>query len=358
MRRTARWTGLLVMLALVTVMPTGPVTAGGVRAVPVATGLNAPVGFSFLPDGRLVYLERNTGWLRFRNLQTDADHRIYRITNVNSDGERGALGVDVHPDWPQEPFVYAFATRNTAGGLRNQVLRIRIASGEATGVRVLLSAAAGPASNHNGGRIQFGPDGKLYVVIGDNAQPSNSQDLSANLRGKILRIDADGSIPGTNPFDSRVWAFGIRNSIGFAFDPETGRLWEEDNGPECNDEVNRIKRGGNFAWGPNQNCPNTNNSGPSPRIRPKYTFVDTKGLTGMTFCDACGLGAGYGGDLFVGAVNDGIIRRFDLNGRRTAFDSGPIQVLDRAGPVLSMETGPNGRIYFSDFGAIYRLAPA
>jgi glucose/arabinose dehydrogenase len=349
--------GLLVSLALVPILSTGPATAGGVRAVRVAADLNAPVGFSFLPDGRLVYLERNTGWLRFRNLQTDADHRIYRITHVNSDGERGALGVEVHPDWPQEPFIYAFATRNTPNGLRNQVLRIKVENGEATGVRVLLSAGAGPASNHNGGRIQFGPDGKLYVVIGDNGRPSNSQDRSANLRGKILRIDPDGSIPGTNPFGNRIWAFGIRNSLGFAFDPETGRLWEQDNGPECNDEVNRIKRGGNFGWGPNESCPNTNNSGPRPRIRPKYTFVDTKGLTGVTFCDACGLGAGYRGDLFVGAVNDGIIRRFDLNRKRTAFDRGPIQVLDRSDVVLSLETGPNDRIYFSDFGAIYRLAP-
>jgi glucose/arabinose dehydrogenase len=358
MRRIAVWMGLLVMTGLIALAPVGPTVAGGVRADRVARGLNAPVGFTFLPDGRLVYLERNKGWLRFRNLQTDVDRRIYRIRNVNATGERGALGVEIHPDWPQHPFVYVFATRNTPHGLRNQVLRIRVENGEPTGVRKLLSAAAGPADNHNGGRIQFGPGRKLYVVIGDNGRPSNSQDRSANLRGKILRINPDGSIPGTNPFGNRVWAYGIRNSIGFAFDPRTGRLWEQDNGPECNDEINRIKRGGNFAWGPNQNCPNTNNSGPRPRIRPKYTFADTKGLTGVTFCDSCGLGAGYRGDLFVGAVNDGIIRRFDLNRRRTAFDSGPIQVLDRPAPVLSMETGPNGRIYFSDFGAIYRLVPA
>jgi glucose/arabinose dehydrogenase len=356
MRTTALWIAVVATLVL---MPSaGPASAGGVRAVAVATGLNAPVGFTFLPDGRLAYLERNTGWLRFRDLQSDADHQIYRITNVNAEGERGALGVAVHPDWPQEPFVYVFATRDTANGLRNQVLRIRVENGDATGVRTLLSVAAGPASNHNGGRIAFGPDGKLYIVIGDNAQPSNSQDLSANSRGKILRINPDGSVPGTNPFGTRVWAFGIRNSIGFAFDPQTGRLWEQDNGPECNDEVNRIVKGGNFGWGPNESCPHTNNSGPRPRIRPRYTFADTKGLTGVAFCASCGLGAGYGGDLFVGAVNDGVIRRFDLNAKRTAFDSGPTQVLDRSDVVLSLEVGPNGRIYFSDFGAIYRLAPA
>jgi glucose/arabinose dehydrogenase len=358
MRRIPLWMGLFVVLVSVPIAPAGPALAGGVRAVRVATELNTPVAFTFLPDGRLIYLEKNTGWLRFRNLQTDADHRIYRITNVRAESERGALGVDVHPDWPQEPFIYVFATRDTPNGLRNQVLRIRMEDDEPTGVRVVLSAAAGPASVHNGGRIQFGPGDKLFVVIGDNAEPSNAQDLSANLRGKILRINPDGSTPGTNPFGTPVWAYGIRNSIGFAFDPQTERLWEEENGPECNDELNKIVKGGNYGWGPNQDCPDTNNSGPTPRIRPRYTFADTKGLTGVAFCDSCGLGAGYGGDLFVGAWNDGVIRRFDLNARRTAFDSGPIQVLDRANGVISLEVGLNGRIYFSDAGAIYRLVPA
>jgi hypothetical protein len=82
------------------------------------------------------------------------------------------------------------------------------------------------------------------------------------------------------------------------------------------------------------------------------------GVTGLAFCDACGLGAAFNGDLVVGAVNDGRIRRFDLNAARTGFDAGPLLVLDRPGPVLSMEVAPNGRIYFSDFDAIYRLALA
>jgi glucose/arabinose dehydrogenase len=337
----------------------GPAIAGtGVRAVRVAGSLASPVGFTFTPGGRLVYLERHTGWLRFRDLQTGFDNRIHRISNVNSDGERGALGVAVHPDWPTQPFVYAFVTRNTSEGLRNQVLRIKVENGQSVAVRRILSARAGPASNHNGGRILFGPDEKLYVVIGDNAEPSNSQDRSNNLRGKILRVNPDGSIPATNPFGSRIWAYGIRNSIGLAFDPANARLWESENGPSCNDEVNRIVKGGNHGWGPNQSCPNTNNSGPTPRILPKYTFVNPVGLTGLAFCDACGLGTGFNGDLLVGAVNDGRIRRFDLNATRSGFDAGPLLVVDRAGPVLSLEVGPNERIYFSDFGAIYRLAPA
>jgi glucose/arabinose dehydrogenase len=284
--------------------------------------------------------------------------RVYRITNVNADGERGALGVAVHPSWPAKPFVYVYATRTTPDGLRNQVLRIRVENDEGVAVRRLVSVVTGPASNHNGGRIAFGADGKLYVVIGDNAQPSNAQDLTANLRGKILRMNADGSVPPTNPFGNRIWAFGIRNSIGFAFDPRNGQLWESENGPSCNDEVNRIVRAGNHGWGPSQSCPNTNNSGPTPRVLPKHTFASTVGLTGLAFCDACGLGPAFDGDLVVGAVNDGRIRRFDLNAARTGFDAGPGIILDRPGPVLSIEVGPNGRIFFSDFDAIYRLALA
>ena len=336
----------------------GPALAGGFKAVRVASGLASPVGFTFTPGGRLVYLERNTGWLRFRNLQTDADVRVHRIGNVNSDGERGALGVALHPNWPTKPFVYVFATRNTSDGLRNQVLRIKVENDDGVAVRRLLSVAAGPASNHNGGRILFGPDGKLYVVIGDNARPANAQDRTGNLRGKILRLNPDGTIPATNPFGNRLWAYGIRNSIGFAFDPTGGRLWESENGPECNDEVNRIVKGGNHGWGPSASCPNTNNSGPTPRILPKHTFTNPVGLTGLVFCDACGLGGAFNGDLVVGAVNDGRIRRFDLNAARTGFDAGPILILDRPGPVLSLEVGPNGRIFFSDFDSVYRLALA
>ena len=338
--------------------PVPAIAATGVKAVRVASNLASPVGFTFMPSGRLVYLERNTGWLRFRNLQTGVDHRVHQISNVNFAGERGALGVAMHPNWPTKPFVYVYVTRDTPDGLRNQVLRIKVQNGHGVGVRRLLSVAAGPASNHNGGRILFGPDKKLYVVIGDNADSANSQDRTNNLRGKILRMNPDGSRPATNPFGNLIWAYGIRNSIGFAFDPQNGQLWESENGPSCNDEINRIVKGGNHGWGPNESCPNTNNSGPTPRILPKYTFSATVGLTGLAFCHGCRLGPAFAGDLFVGAVNDGRIRRFDLNAARTRFDAGPLLVLDRPGPVLSIEVAPNGRIYFSDFDAVYRLAPA
>jgi glucose/arabinose dehydrogenase len=342
----------------------GALAAPSVRAVPVATGLASPVGFTFTPKGVLVYVERNSGWVRFRNLATDFDRRFFRVSNVNAVGERGALGVALHPRWPARPFVYVYATRQTGSGLRNQVIRIRAEANRAIGWRVLLSIPAGPASNHNGGRILFGPDGKLYVAVGDGGlNPGLAQRLGS-LKGKILRINPDGSVPKTNPFGSRVWAFGIRNSIGMAFDPRTGLLWETDNGPSCNDEVNLIRKGGNHAWGANQDCfsgsspGNTNNSGPAPRRLPKAWFVTPIGITGAVFCDRCGLGKSLDGDLLVGAVNDGRIRRFNLKSARNGISSGPTVILDRPAPVLSFEAGSDRRLYLSDFAGVYRLARA
>jgi len=229
---------------------------------------------------------------------------------------------------------------------------------------VLVSQPASSSPYHNGGRILFGPDGMLYAIIGDGHDSTNSQDVSGNLRGKILRMTPAGGVPSDNPIaGSRIFAFGIRNSYGFTFDAQTDSLWETENGPECNDEINLIVAGGNFGWGPSENCSgdspdNTNNSGPAPRLQPKLWFVGTIGITGGAFCDGCGLGASVEGDLFFGDVNTGVVRRVALNAARDEVSGNAIDVLDSPGGVYSMERAPTGRIYFSDAQAIYRLAPA
>ncbi|MGZ4110607.1 MAG: PQQ-dependent sugar dehydrogenase [Actinomycetota bacterium] len=358
-----------VAIAAVAVPPAAarvaPAARGTIAARLVVGNLNDPAGFTFLPDGRIVYLERGTGQVRIYNPVTKSNQRFFTIPQVNGDGERGALGVAASPSWPSPRTLWVYVTRTAGGSLKNQILKIT-ATGNRKTMQVLLSQPASTDPYHNGGRILFGPDGMLYAIIGEGHDSTNSQIVTAgNLRGKILRMTPDGKAPSDNPIPgSRIFAYGIRNSFGFTFDPQTRKLWETENGPECNDELNLIVAGGNYGWGPNENCQgsspgDTNNSGPDPRIGPKLWFVSTLGLTGDAFCHGCGLGSSFEGQLFFGCVNDGILRRVALNSARDDVAGKAVTVLDSPGnAIYSMETAPDGTIYFSDPQAIYGLAPA
>jgi aldose sugar dehydrogenase len=349
------------LLSAYSTEPTARLATVSVKTV--KGGLNGPAAFTFTPKGIIYYLERGTGAVRVLNPHTGSDRVFFKIGGVDGSGERGALGIALHPNWPKTPFAYVYVTRRAHGRLMNQLLRIRAKQNHGAGYKVLLQAPASADPYHNGGRIAFGPDHELYVMIGDGHHDANAQDRSNNLRGKILRINPDGSIPKTNPFRaSRIWSFGHRNSYGFTFDPQTGRLWETENGPACNDEINLVVKGGNFGWGRRENCSgtspgDTNGSGPKPRHLPKLWFGGTIGITGAAFCDSCGLGAAFQGDLFFGAVNDGEVRVVGLNGARNDVSGASSIVASSPGTVYSMETAPNGRIYFSDSGAIYELTP-
>ena len=377
MQRIRRIACLVAVTSVVALLlGAAPASAGGapeVRVVTVAR-LNQPVGFTFTPVGRIVYLERVTGEVRILDPGSGRDRMWHRIAGVDSEGERGALGVALHPRWPRMPYVYVYVSRAPRGGaLRNQVLRLRIRAGRSVGREVLLNSPIGSRANHNGGRIAFGPDAKLYVVIGDGGEdPGTAQTLVGEPRGKILRMNPDGSVPASNPFGSLVWSFGHRNSIGFAFDPKLGELWQTENGPDCNDELNHIVEAGNYAWGPTQACGvppvpgDTNQDGPDPKQPPQHTFADTVAITGVAFCHGCGLGPPYGGALVAGCANGnckatvGPVMFAPLGPGRSTLAAAPqrMPLTNYAGAVYSMEAAPGGRIYFSNGTGIYRLAPA
>jgi glucose/arabinose dehydrogenase len=239
-------TYLAAQLALVST----PASAGArIRAREVVGGLNQPVAFTFGPGRKIWYVEKGTGQVRIHDLDTGADRLFVMVRGVNGDGERGMLGIALHPSYPAKPLVYVYATRSADGRLSNQILRYRDDQGSGVNRTVLFTSVAGGSSYHNGGRIAFGPDGMLYAIVGDAHDSTNAQDTANEDRGKIIRIEPDGDVPSDNPFGDRVWAFGIRNSFGFAFDPRTDELWETENGPSCNDEINRIRGGENYGWG-------------------------------------------------------------------------------------------------------------
>ncbi len=357
MHRTRRLVLVLLLhIGAVSIYPAPARAAIGAR--PVATALEFPAAFTFAPDGRLFYGERFNGQIRIRNLTTSADSLFFTVPNLATTKEQGLLGLALHPNYPSTPYVFAFATRSIGGVARNQIVRLTNAGGTGTNMKVILETGA--TTHHNGGRILFGPDRKLYVVTGDGGNQASAQDLGG-VQGKVLRVEASGAVPTDNPFPgSPVFAYGIRNSFGFTFDPQGGRLWETENGPECNDELNLVLRGRNHGWGPTATCAtppgpptNTNRDGPQP-VLPKKLYNPVVAPTGAGFCSACGLGSASAGRLFLAAWKTGELRRVTLGSTRTTVAAEGVVYRHPSG-ILSVERAPNGRLYFSDSTAIFRL---
>ncbi len=231
--------------------PGGPVTAttrsghdpiGQVS--PIAPDTDVPWGLAFLPDGSALLAERDTHDV-VRVSPTGQKTVVGTVPGVSgTDGEGGLLGLALARDFANDPWVYLFHTTATD----NRIVRIRYAGGvlDLATEQVLLS---GIARNkfHNGGRLRFGPDGKLYAGTGDAQNGANAQNLNS-LNGKILRLNPDGSVPRDNPFPGKyVWSYGHRNIEGLAFD-SAGRLWEAELGNSIMDELNLVREGANHGW--------------------------------------------------------------------------------------------------------------
>ena len=205
----------------------------------VATGFDVPWGLVFQPDGSALLSERDTA----RILSVSADGGVTEIgpvEGVQPGGEGGLLGLAVAPDSPETVYAYFTAAED------NRVVRMPYRGGALEAAEVVVDGIP-KAGNHNGGRLAFGPDGKLYVSTGDASRPERAQDLDS-LGGKILRLNPDGSIPADNPFDgSPVFSYGHRNVQGLAFDDD-GNLWASEFGQNTWDELNLIQAGQNYGW--------------------------------------------------------------------------------------------------------------
>ena len=215
--------------------------------------LDTPWAIAFAPDGR-IFLSERPGRIRVVK-----DGRLQRepwmVLDVVEVSEAGLLGLALDPRFDRNRFVYAAYTyRGEDGRLKNRLVRLRDDPKTAKGKldRILLDGIAGNR-NHDGGRVKFGPDGKLYWTLGDAQNPALAQDLSSP-NGKILRLNPDGTIPADNPIpNSPVYSYGHRNPQGLAWQPGTGRLYATEHGPSgfqgcCRDEVNYIEPGKNYGW--------------------------------------------------------------------------------------------------------------
>lgn len=246
------WLGCVRQPVTLPPAPEEPDVSPSIDVSVVVGDLDTPWAIDFAVDGRIFVTER-PGRIRIvkdGSLQPEP----WLTLDVAETGESGLLGLVLDPQFAQNDFVYvAYTYRTTDGILQNRLVRLRDIPASGMGVvdKVLLDGVTG-AANHNGGRVKFGVDGKLYWTIGDAQKSDLAQDLSS-LNGKILRLNPDGTIPTDNPFPgSPVYSYGHRNPQGLAWQPGTGRLHATEHGPSGlpggRDELNYIEPGKNYGW--------------------------------------------------------------------------------------------------------------
>lgn len=223
----------------------------GVKVETVASGLQIPWALTFAPDGRILFTER-PGRVRLIKNGTLQAANYVRLSPAST-GEGGLMGIALHPSFPASPYVYLMYTALAGGQSFNRVSRFTDHGTFADSEKVIIDRIPA-ALYHDGGVLAFGPDKMLYVGTGDDQNPDTAQNLNS-LAGKILRVTPDGAVPADNPLaGSRVYAYGLRNVQGLAWDPATGDLWATMHGPtgelglQALDSIFRIKAGGNHGW--------------------------------------------------------------------------------------------------------------
>ena len=442
------------------------VVDSGLQVGTVVSGLVTPVGMAFIGANDLFAVEKNSG--RVQRVVNGAVQSTVLDLAVNSASERGLLGIALDPAFSSNGRVYLYWTESATGAdtsvstavplLGNRVDRFVWNGSTLTFDQNLARFRAlqtdtgqAPLANHNGGVMRFGPDGKLYVAVGDVGRRGWLQNLpngpsggaddafggpapdNAHFTGAIVRLNTDGTAPADNPFFGagaalggemganiqKLYAYGIRNTFGMAFDPVSGKLWAQDNGDDAFDELNRVDAGMNGGWvqmmGPMSRVAEYKTIETTPpfaglqQIRwdpsniadtpagagsatfmlpgavysdPEFSWKYAVAPGGLGFLNGSGLGAQYAGDLFVGAASTnlqgGYLFRFGMSADGMGFDLTDPALLDLVadnlgkfdatesasllfgsgfGIVTDIQTGPNGNLFLVSLsdGAIYEI---
>lgn len=296
----------------------------------IAQNLDIPWDIAFLPNGDMLVTERSG-----KLLKIGAEKKLIKeIEGVKHIGEGGLLGLAVHPDFASNNFIYLYFTTQDVNGINNRVERYKFSNDILSQREVILEGIKG-SSNHDGGRIAFGPDGFLYITTGDAETPNLAQDKNS-LNGKILRVKDDGSIPPDNPFGNAVYSLGHRNPQGLAWD-KNNTFWVTEHGPSGAqtgyDEVNIIVKGANYGW-PEIYGGQTKENFVSPVIQ--SGSKDTWAPSGMIFWD--------GSLFFTGLRGEALYEAKIVGGNKLSLVS---HFKERFGRIRAVVLGTDGFMYFS-----------
>ena len=333
----------------------------------VATGLSAPAGLSFLPDGRLLIADRPVGTLSVFDPATRVLTPIDGVPAVHGKVDGGLMDVLVHPDYAHNGWIYLIYSIEVSGGNTTVVDRVRIvATHIAERHRLFTARPTMPNSNEFGSRLVL-DHGYLYVALGQRNEPQAAQDLRSDL-GKIIRLWEDGTVPSSNPFAHHpgvlpeIWTYGNRNPVGLAVDPATGALWEHEHGPMGGDEINIIRRGRNYGWpmisygleysGLPVGRGITHQAGLE---QPVFYYNPDIAPSGMIFYAGTAF-PHWRGNIFIGSLTVRFLERLVVEGNHVIHEER--LVADRGWKVRAVQQGPDGSIYIGvDGGLLARISP-
>jgi aldose sugar dehydrogenase len=367
------------------------------RVEKVITGLEMPTSMAFLDNDDIIITQKDNGRVRLVSNGMLQPQPILQVPIVNN-SERGLLGVAIANTTTTSSTtktVFLYYTEPVGDQVKNRLYRYEWnGAGNLTGGQLILDLPGEPGPNHDGGKIAIGPDRMLYTVIGDLNRDGMLQNV---LEGPlpddtsvILRVDYNGNgvgnaLSGGGADLSKYYAYGVRNSFGFDFDPLTGILWDVEDGPAEYDEINIVLPGFNSGWnrvmGPIGReaataAENLVQFQGSHYADPVFSWLRSEGVTDMEIFNSSSLGERYAYNMFVGDINNGNLYFFTINSNRTGLELGGIAgledlVADNAeelnavifgrgfsGGITDIETGPDGYLYILTLsGDLYRMVP-
>lgn len=360
----------------------------------VAEGLEFPTSMRFLDENNILVLQKNDGEVRIISNGSLLENPVLEV-DVANEAEQGLLGVAIWKGNSTDVFLYF--TEKTTGDLRNRVYKYVYDHEEKvlTDGKLILDLPGTPGPFHNGGKVDIGPDGHLYAVIGDTNDGWGMLDNVEEGRppedkSVVLRVDREtGEGIEDNPFYHHdngkmkgYLAYGIRNSFGIDFDPVSGSLWMTENGEDEYDEMNIVRPGLNSGWlklmGPMERSNTTRDDlvflDGAHYQDPVFSWRDSVGVTDIEFFSSDKLGKQYENNVFVGDINNGNLYFFEVNKERNglilegglsdlvADDDSELKAVTLGrihGGITDIETGPDGNLYLLSFldGKIYRITP-
>ncbi len=337
-----------------------------VRAVTVASGLENPWGFAFLPDGRLLVTERPGAMRVVKDGQVSPP--LGNVPRVFDSGQGGLLDVTLDPEFARNRTIYFTYAEPGEGGAGTALASAVLADAELRDVKVLFRQQPKLSGGlHFGSRVVVGPDGKLWLGLGERYRRDEAQNLNSHL-GKLIRLEKDGRVPADNPFRGRndarpeIWSWGHRNIQGMARHPQTGAVWLHEHGAQGGDEINIPERGRNYGWpvithGIDYSGARIGVGTAAPGMeQPLLHWTPSIAPSGMAFYTGGKIPA-WRGNLFVGSLKFGTLHRIVLDGIRVVKQ----ERIELGDTIRDVRDGPDGYLYVatdSPRGRILRLEPA